>query len=94
MAGTAELDVDTTAVWIAPDSGCVLYLADANGGGQLDLFSVPVAGGNPVKLNGDNGQLPESNAADLRGTLAISAGELCTSPSGSAARGWLAGQKA
>lgn len=38
---------------ITPDGQSVLFLADYEREGQVELFSVPIAGGTPTRLNGD-----------------------------------------
>ncbi|MCR9199309.1 MAG: hypothetical protein NXI04_11740 [Planctomycetaceae bacterium] len=42
---------DVIASEITPDSRTVVYLADQNVSGQFELFSVPIEGGTPVRLN-------------------------------------------
>ncbi|MEZ5405032.1 MAG: hypothetical protein R3F23_02300 [Verrucomicrobiia bacterium] len=46
-------DVSSGDIVITPDGSRVVYLADAIVNDQFELFSVPVAGGSPVRLNQD-----------------------------------------
>ena len=37
---------------VSPDGARVVYVADQNAGGVFELFSVPIGGGTPTRLNG------------------------------------------
>ena len=45
-------DVDGGGLQFSPDSSRVLYVADQDTDEVLELYSVPAAGGSPLKLNG------------------------------------------
>lgn len=45
-------DVDAYSYGISPDSSRVVYRADQQVDGQIELWSAPIAGGTAVKLNG------------------------------------------
>ncbi len=44
-------DVDSANLRVSPDSSRVIFLADKQTDGVNELFSVPITGGTPVKLN-------------------------------------------
>jgi Tol biopolymer transport system component len=45
-------DVVSNGILISPDSSRVVYTADQDADNVFEIFSVPIAGGTPVKLNG------------------------------------------
>jgi Tol biopolymer transport system component len=45
-------DVGSTSILISPDSSRVIYTADQDADNVFEIFSVPIAGGTPVKLSG------------------------------------------
>jgi Tol biopolymer transport system component len=45
-------DVGSNGILISPDSSRVVYTADQDADNVFEIFSVPIAGGTPVKLNG------------------------------------------
>src|SRR5262249_40728650 len=50
--GSVGGSFETTLILISPDSTRVVYLADQEVDGRVELYSVPIAGGPAVKLNG------------------------------------------
>jgi len=51
LNGTLPDDADVLSFRISPDSSTVIYIADQETDGVKELYSVPIQGGSPIRLN-------------------------------------------